>query len=94
MEDFCKGTVERNFKSFITAKKLEFKSINIERYGNEHFVDDFQLYTRSLVIALVKNGKQVRFKNLEYIWEFAEDQDKLLGYIMGEVDAFLKEMGS
>jgi hypothetical protein len=90
LEQYSKEVIENNFKSELASGKLEFKAINVEVKGNEHFVDDYQLYTKSLVLSLVKSGKEVRSKNLAAIWELVGNKDKFNGYVKEEVTGFLK----
>ena len=90
LELYSKETIENNFKSELSSGKLEFKSVNMENKGNEHFVQDYQLYTKSLVISLIESGEEVRSKNLTAIWELVGNKDKFSGYVKEEVANFLK----
>lgn len=90
LEQYFKEVIENNFMSELASGKLEFKAINVEVKGNEHFVKDYQLYTKSLVLSLVMSGKEVRSKNLAAIWEFVGNKDKFSSYVKEEVTGFLK----
>ena len=90
LEQYSKEVIENNFKTELASGKLEFKAINVEVKGNEHFVNDYQLYTKSLVLSLVKSGKEVRSKNLVAIWELVGNKDKFSSYVKEEVTGFLK----
>ena len=91
LEQYSKEAVDTNFKNEIASGKLDFSSINTDERRNEHFIDDYRLYTKSLVLSLVKGGKEVKSKNLNKIWEFVGDKDRFLGYVKEEVADFLKE---
>ena len=91
MEKYSKEAIQANFKDVLASGKLEFKAVNVEERGNEHFVNDYQIYTKSLVLSLVKDGKQIKWKNLPKIWDYARNQQKFSDYVTGEVAAFLKE---
>lgn len=91
MEKYSKEAIETNFKGALASRKLEFKAINAEERGNEHFVDDYKLYTKSLIISLVKDGKEVRYKNLDKIWQLARNKQKFIDYVAGEVNEFMKD---
>lgn len=91
MERYSKEAIEANFKDVLSTGKLEFKVVNIEERGNEHFVQDYQLYTKSLVLSLVKDGREVKSNNLTKIWEYVRDKPRFLEYITEEVNNFLKE---
>ena len=91
-EQYSKETVETNFKDEIASGKIEFKVINVEEKGNEHYVDDYKLYTKSLVVSLVKDGKEVKSKNLEKIWEYVGNKERFFAYVKNEIANFLKEL--
>lgn len=91
LEQYSKEAIEDNFKDALSQGKIEFKVINVEDRGNEHFVDDYQLYTKALVISLNKDGKEIKYKNLEKIWDYVGNKDKFFEYINEEINNFLKE---
>jgi len=91
LEQYSKEAIETNFKDALAAGKLEFKVINVEDKGNEHYANDYQLYTKSLILSLVKDDKQIKWKNLDKIWEYVGNRQRFLDYVKMEVDDFLKE---
>ena len=91
LEAYAKEAVEANFKDALASGKLSFRIVNVESKGNEHYVKDYQLYTKSVVLSLMKNGKEIRFKNLDKIWEYVPNKDRYENYVRDEVAAFLKE---
>ena len=92
IEQYSKEAIEQNFKDELNSGKLVFKVINIETKGNEHFIQDYQLYTKSLVISLVKDGKEVKFDNLTKVWEFLWNRQKFYDYVKEEITKYLKEL--
>lgn len=89
LEQYSKEAIETNFKDALISGRLEFKVVNTEDKGNEHFINDYQLYTKSLVISLVKNGKEIKAKNLNKIWEYVGDKQKFFEYVTSEINNFL-----
>jgi len=92
LEQYSKEAIEANFKDALASGKLEFKVVNVEERENEHFAREYQLYTKSLVLSFVKDGKEVRSKNLEKIWEHVRNKQKFFDYVTEEVNNFLKDM--
>ncbi len=90
LEQYSKEAIESNFKDALTSGKLEFKVINVEDKGNEYFTKDYQLYTKSLVISLIQNGKEIKAKNLDKIWEYVGNKQKFSEYVTNEINSFLK----
>ncbi|HOW42349.1 MAG TPA: nitrophenyl compound nitroreductase subunit ArsF family protein [Candidatus Omnitrophota bacterium] len=92
MEQYSKEALETNFKDALAAGKLEFKAVNVEERENEHFAQKYQLYTKSLVLSLVKDGKEIRSKNLAGIWDHVRNKRRFFDYVTEEVSDFLKEI--
>lgn len=91
MEKYTREAIDSNFKAALASGGLEFKALNVEDRGNEHFVDDYKLYTKSVILSLVKDGKEVKSINLDKIWELARNKQKFIDYVTGEVNAFMKD---
>lgn len=92
LEQYSKEAIETNFKDALKSGKLGFQAVNVEDKGNEHYGREYQLYTKSLILSLVKDGKEVKWKNLEKIWEYVGDKGKFINYVTTNVDAMLKEV--
>lgn len=91
LEQYAKEVIEADFKDALASGKLEFKVVNVEDKGNEHYASDYQLYTKSLILSLVKDGKEVRSKNLDKIWEYVGNKQKYFDYVKKEIADLLKE---
>ena len=92
IEQFAKEVIDRNFKNELASGKLAFKVINIEEKGNEHFINAYQLYTKSLVLSLIKNGKEVNSKNLTGIWEYLRNKAQFQQYVKDEITDYLNKL--
>jgi hypothetical protein len=91
MEQYSREAIEANFKEELASGRLQFRAVNVEKRENEHFIREYQLYTKALVLSLVKDGKEARSKNLARIWELSRDKREFIEYVTAEVAAFLKE---
>lgn len=90
IEQFTKEAVESGFAEELKKGLVEMKVINVEEKGNEHFAEEYKLYTKSVIISDVRNGKEASWKNLEKVWQLLGDQDKFKEYIQTEVKTSLK----
>jgi hypothetical protein len=91
-ETYSKELIKDYFKDALESGKLEFKVINVEDRGNQHYADYYQLYTKTIVLSLEKNGREVKWKNLNKIWEYVNDKPGFFDYVKGEINAYLKEV--
>ena len=90
LEQYAKEAIENNFKKELGEGVLIFKAVNVEEKENEHFVNDYQLYTKSLVLSLVKNDKEVKYKNFDKIWEYVGNKTEYIDYVKSEISNFMK----
>jgi hypothetical protein len=91
LEEYSREAIERNFSAALASGKLEFKVINTDERANAHFTKDYQLYTKSLILSLVKDGRQVKWINLNKIWEYNGNKQKFIDYVKNGVIDLLRE---
>jgi hypothetical protein len=91
MEQYAKEAVDKYFQEQVKSGKLEFKIFNVDEPQYSHYVQDYQLVTKSLVIALEKNGKEQKYENLKGIWQNVGNQEAYHRYVKTNVDNYLKE---
>lgn len=85
IEKLTREAIESGFKDQLDNKLLQFKSINIDLPENKHFVDDYKLYTKSVIVSTQVDGKEKNWKNLDKVWTLLRDQDKFADYIQTEI---------
>lgn len=90
IEALSEETVREGFARELDAGALEWKSLNLDDGENRHFVQDYQLYTKSLVVVDLRDGKQTRWKNLPRIWELLRDDVAFRQYVKREVHEYLE----
>jgi hypothetical protein len=90
MEKYTDDALKLYFPNELKSGKIEFKVLDVEQSVNEHFIKDYGLYTKSVVLSEMKAGKEIRWKNLDQIWMKVRDKNTYLFYIKQEVEGFLK----
>ena len=93
IETYTKEAVEGYFGGELSSGKLVFRMVNVDRKENQHFIKDYRLYTKSVVISLVKDGKEVKSENLQGVWNYLGDKQKFLDHIKSGIDKYLEELG-
>lgn len=92
LETYSAETVEKGFPERVRDGELAYRSLNVDDPENRHFVEDYRLYTKSVVVSLNRNGKEVRWKNLPDIWKHLRSRDRFEQYLKSEIEAYLKEL--
>ena len=70
--------------------RVEWRPVNIEEKGNEHFENDYKLTTQSLVFVKLTDGKQADWKILTSVWELIDNQEKFIKYVQEELSKYLQ----
>ena len=68
IEKYSKEAIELYFAKEMKNGTLEFRPVNVEEPENRHYSQDYQLFSRALVLSLNKDGKEVKWKNLTEVW--------------------------
>jgi hypothetical protein len=87
LEAYAKEAVEKAFSGELAKGEVFFASINVEEKAHEHFIEDYELKTKSVV--LVAPGRADQWKNLDQIWQKVSDKQGYMHYIQQEARAFL-----
>jgi len=93
IEEYSHDAIQTYFAKELANGSLEFRPVNVDETDNKHFIQDYQLVTRSLVLSLVSDGREKKWKNLPDVWKFVRDKEKFFQYVKDEVEIFLKETG-
>ena len=92
IEAYSREAILNHFKSDIDRGRLEWQVVNVELPKNEHFVKDYQLFTKSVVLVHIANGKQQSYKILNDVWELVGDKARFQAYIDKEVRGYLARL--
>jgi len=89
IEKYTKEAVTENFSKEIKSKKVSFQAVDLDNPKNKHFSTDYKLFTKSVIVSERKNGKEIKYKNLDKIWTLTNDEKKFKDYINKEVKSSL-----
>ena len=92
IESYSREVVEQKFGADITSGRLQYKLVNLQLSENRHFVKDYQLFTKSLVLVRFDKGKQTEYKVLNDTWELVGDKSAMQAYVEREVREYLKRL--
>jgi hypothetical protein len=88
-ESFSIEALQQAFAEAINDGRLEWRVVNVEQPDNEHFIKDYQLYSKSIVVVKIRNGRQTAWKNLRRIWELVRDKKVFMRYVQDEVGGYM-----
>ena len=88
IEQLTRKAVREFFEDEMGTGEVKLKIINVEEKENRHFTKNYKLFTRSVVISDIVNGKEKQWKNLQKVWELIYDEKAFKEYIRSEVKAY------
>lgn len=90
IEAYTRETLDTHFADKLATGEIAFVTADMDAPQNKHFVTDYSLYTKSVVLSQIEDGDQVRWKNLEEIWGHVYDKEAFVAYVQKEIGAFLE----
>lgn len=91
LEAYSRQALDSGFVDSMKTGAVVWQALNTDEKEYEHFLKDYELYTKSLVVVKMEHGKQVKWKNLEKIWELVGDEEAFIKYVQSELTAFMSE---
>ena len=91
IEAYSQVAIEEGFADEIKSGQLEFHAINYDEKENKHYIKDYELYTKSLIISKFRGVEETEWKNLTKVWELLGNKEKFLHYVRKETRAFLEK---
>ena len=89
IEQFSKEAIEQGFPDELKNGALEMRIVNYESPENRHFMQDYKLVSKSLILVNLVNGKQTKWTNLKLVWQLTGHKDAFLNYVRKEVRSYL-----
>lgn len=92
IEDFTTEAITTGFVDELKEGRLELRTVNVDDPRHEHFVEDFQMTSRVVVLARLEGGRPTSYRRLERVWELAKDHDSFIEYVARETRSMLGEL--
>jgi len=89
IEAFGKKALEQGFPKERKSGRIVWRDIDLDKPENQHFIQDFQILSISLVLSDMENGEQKQWKNLEEVWNLLQNEKGFVEYVQKEVRAWL-----
>jgi hypothetical protein len=91
LEAYAREAIEGGFEDELESGSLVIMAVNTDEDENKHYIDDYKLYTKKLILSKVKDGKEIEWVNLDKIWKLVGNEKKYKAYVAGEVEKFMGE---
>ena len=89
IEAWTKECLEQEFGSELKAGRIAWKPVNLEDDGNMHFVEDFKLTAKTVIVCNYRDGKPGRYADLVDVWQLLNDKGRFFLLVRTKVKEFL-----
>jgi hypothetical protein len=90
IEAYTREAVEAGFADEVKSGLVCWRSVNTDEPANRHYINDYRLYAKSVIVSDVRGGEEARWKNLADIWRLTNDKAAFVKYIQDEVRGYLE----
>ena len=63
--------------------------LNTDRAANEHFLDDYEIANKTVIVSHQENGKETEWQNRQDVWLLLEQPNEFLAYVREPVRRYL-----
>ena len=92
IEALSRKAVTEGFPDELKSGRLRFLDVNVDEAQNRHFIAEYQLSSQSLILVAIRDGRQVRWQNMEKVWTLLDSEREFIPYVRDGVSGFLKSI--
>jgi hypothetical protein len=89
IESLTRQALEQGMPGEVEAGEIEWSSVDTDLPKNAHLLQKYQLHTKSVVVSERLGNRELRWKNLDRVWDLVGDDAAFKGYIQTEVRAWM-----
>ncbi|MEJ2720780.1 MAG: nitrophenyl compound nitroreductase subunit ArsF family protein [bacterium] len=89
IEAYTEEAVRSGFPTQLETGRIVWRPVNVDEPENEHFVEDYGLTTRTVVLVDVEQGHEEKWTKLDRVWDLVGDKDAFIDYITKNTGEYL-----
>lgn len=82
---YTEAVLNAHFADALRDETLVWRSVDTDLPRNEHFLSEYKLYTKSIVLVTLDHGTPVEWKNLDKVWDLIYDRKAFEQYLQKEI---------
>lgn len=90
LRDNTKELLEAEYAGQLTAGIIEFHVINFQKPESERYIEAYGVHLVSIVLSLVKDGREAEWIDLAELWDYTDDARGLKDYVRESLDYYLE----
>ena len=89
IEALAKETAENDFAAAFASGKLVFRVIDTSEPGYQHFIQDYQITSKTVILSHRKDGKEIAWADMAKVWDLLDDAPGFRAYLGAQVRDYL-----
>ncbi len=90
IEAYSREAIESAFAKELRDGSVQWRVINVEQSANRHYINDYRLFSKSVILVRMNNGKEKEWKNLLKVWQLLGNKEAFMRYVQGELRSYLE----
>lgn len=90
IEKQTRDAVQDGFASELGAGTLRFQTVNFDRPENKHFIADYGLAFKTVVISERHQGKETKWDKYDKVWDLVGEPEAFAAYLQEGIRTHLK----
>ena len=90
IEAQSRAAVESGFAGELAAGTVRFRIVNFDRPENKHFIDDYGLAFKTVVISGLSGGKELQWTKYDRVWDLVGSPDEFRRYLQEGIHSRLR----
>ena len=89
IEALTKETAEKDFSDELASGKLVFRVIDTGEPGYQHFTEDYQLTSKTVILSHRVNGKETEWADMAKVWDLLDEAPGFHTYLGTQIRKYL-----
>lgn len=90
IEKQTRESVESGFADELGTGAVRFQAINFDQPANKHFINDYELSFKTVVVSERERGKEVKWEKFDKVWDLVGEPEAFAAYLQQGIAKHLK----
>lgn len=91
IEALSRQAIDAGFPSEVKNGSVVFRVLNTDRAENEHFLDDYEIANKTVIVSHQNNGKEAEWINRQDVWLLLDEPEAFFSYVREPVRQYLSK---
>jgi hypothetical protein len=89
IEAYAAEAIETGFPEEVQSGEIVWNVVNVEEPGNEHYLEDYELANKTVVLVEVRDGRETKWQQLNKVWQLTLDKPAFIDYVQESTRDFM-----